>query len=114
MNHEYKVPCQTCKANPDDGMVKCSWCELRICGKCWKKLEEKNRSLQELLDWLAENKHEDDDEKKEVVAGQVAAQESLEKKDGDGKKGKEKEEVEKEMEELALKKVETARKRETR
>ena len=73
----------------------------------------KSRSLQGLLDWLAKGKYKDEEGMKEVVT-EGEGVEDLTTQEKDGNEAKTKEDVEKDMEELALKKVETTRKRETR
>ena len=75
--------------------------------------EGKNRRLQSLLDSLTKGKAKDEEGMKEVVADGEGA-ESSKAQEKDGNEVKTKEDVEKDMEELALKKVETTRKRETR
>ena len=102
----------TCSGNPEK-MWLCTFCLLRICPACMAIFEGKNRSLQGLLDSLAKGKAKDEEGRKEVVTEGEEA-ESSKAQEKDGNEVKTKEDVEKDMEELALKKVETTRKRETR
>lgn len=78
---------------------------LRVCPRCMAEFAHRKKSLEGLLGWLRAVDR-DEEGMKEVVADADASGE----KEVVGRK----ERVEKEMEELALKKVETARKRETR
>lgn len=107
-NTNCPVPCMACAANADD-MWRCTFCMLRICSTCMAVFDARKRNLEGLLDWLAKGKDRDEEGMKEVVADK---REEKDKKDGDTVKGKE--DLEKAMEEQALKKAETTRKRETR
>lgn len=76
---------------------------LRICPSCMAEFAHRKKSLEGLLGWLGAVDR-DEEGMKEVVADAAGEKEVVEQK----------EDIEKQMEELALKKVETARKRETR
>ncbi len=76
---------------------------LRICPRCMAEFAHRKKSLAGLLGWLAATDR-DEEGMKEVVADAGIEEEVVDRE----------RDVEKQMEELALKKVETARKRETR
>jgi len=101
------VPCMTCGDSSVAQCWKCTFCMLRVCPRCMAEFAHRKKSLESLLGWLRAVDR-DEEGMKEVVAD-ADAEASEEKEVVDRK-----ERVEKEMEELALKKVETARKRETR
>ncbi len=95
-------------------MSRCTFCYLRICARCIPEFDKRRRNLGGLLEWVRREKGKGraDEGGKQVVAHSGGVAPSAAKEDGEDKDRKE--DVEKAMEESALKKVETARKRETR
>ena len=95
------VPCMTCHRNVDEMWI-CIFCLVRICFQCMSELKKRKNSLESLMVWVKEQEYAREGE-------EVVPQER-----GVGSDEKQTENVEKAMEEQALKKVEVARKRETR
>lgn len=102
-NRYYPVPCMTCGDNAFAQGWTCAFCYLRICPRCMDELARRKKNLQDLMSWLNAT-GKDEEGMKEVVPDKRTEKEVVDHK----------EDVEKQMEESALKKVETTRKRETR
>lgn len=102
-NTNCPVPCMTCGDSSFAQCWKCTFCMLRICPMCMAEFAHRKKNLESLMGWL-ETLDRDEEGMKEVVSDGGEEKEVADRKEN----------VEKQMEELALKKVETARKRETR
>lgn len=102
-NDCHPIPCMTCKEKSPVRFYRCCFCLLRICTRCAEALEVSKKDLKGLMEWLGKIKEEE-----EAAKGATTGREA-EKGEVDTKPN-----VEKEMEEQALKKIETTKKRETR
>jgi hypothetical protein len=54
-NKAYALSCQACNIEDSEMRWQCSWCRLRICGRCARALQRLDRDLPRLLDYVEKN-----------------------------------------------------------
>ncbi|KAL6715599.1 hypothetical protein ACLMJK_006560 [Lecanora helva] len=110
-NRHCPVPCMACKKMAEE-MWRCTFCMIRICPRCKTAFDARRRNLESLMYWLEHGRDREGEGPRRHIRNFSGAESSAQ--GSRNQQPKSKEEVEKEMEEQALRKVETAKKRETR
>jgi len=54
-NKAYSLSCQACNVEDSEMRWQCSWCRLRICGRCVRALQKLDKDLSKLLDYVEKN-----------------------------------------------------------